>query len=65
MTRTPSRDAKSSPASYKEGSISALLLFAASDRTVDFNQELRTVFFTHVYNQDVPVKVCSCVYGII
>lgn len=47
---------------YEEGTIPAVWIFIATDRTVDFNIDLRGIFFTHFSNQDRPVSIGTPVF---
>ena len=41
----------------------AVLIFAASGRTVDFNMELRGLFFLYIYNEDLTMSIGAPVFA--
>ncbi|GIK00105.1 hypothetical protein Aspvir_004120 [Aspergillus viridinutans] len=47
----------------EEGTMPAVLIFAASGRTVDFSMELRGLFFQYVHNEDPPMSIGAPVFA--
>lgn len=48
---------------FEEGTIPAVLIFVASGQTIDFNMELRGLFFKYVYNKDLPISIGAPVFA--